>query len=208
MKKILSAVRWLAQDIQTGVHKGSNHASLRLRKYLEKLNIRQFIGVNLAGLAFFSAIVIPQIDTAFDSVEVILETQTAPVEASSDTVTAMQWPLSRFGLSQRFSYGHPGIDLTAPLGTAVFPVDKGTVENVVSSRWGYGNHVVVTHGNSVASLYAHLSAIDVVRGQEVTRATKIGSVGSTGWSTGNHLHLEIYRDGTPVNPLETLPSIK
>lgn len=74
---------------------------------------------------------------------------------------------------------------------------------VVSARYerGYGNVVVLNHGGGVATLYAHLSAFSVRAGQTVSASTRIGSVGSTGYSTGPHLHFEVRVNGVPVNPL-------
>ena len=71
---------------------------------------------------------------------------------------------------------------------------------------GYGNHVIVDHGNGFVTLYAHLNSIYVSAGESVTRGQQIGSLGNTGNSTGPHLHLEIRYQGVPRNPLSYLPS--
>ena len=186
--------------------RNSNSLSLLIRKKLERVNVLQIIGVNLAGFAFFSAVIIPQADGIANTLEVTLATQETTIEMSA-TDAFFQWPLSKFGLTSRFSLGHPGIDLTAPAGTPLFPVAAGTVSWTQNQSVGYGNHLLVTHERGIKSLYAHLSKIAVTPGQEVSKATSLGTVGATGWATGNHLHLEIYQDDVPINPLEVLPAL-
>ena len=182
------------------------NVSLWLRKIIEKLPFKQLLGVNLAGLAFVAAVVVPQATDIANNWEILSETETTVV-AVTPTASRFRWPLTSFGLSQRFHLGHPGVDLTSPNGTPVFPVADGWVAWVTSSLWGYGKHLLVQHDKGIQSLYAHLSAINVKQGDTVTKDTQLGAVGSTGWSTGNHLHLEIYQDGNPVNPLDALPTI-
>lgn len=168
--------------------------------------MRQVLGVNLAGLSFVAAVIVPQVDAITSQIEVMRETVETVVEVVP-TTERFQWPMTRFGLTTRFSLGHPGIDLTAPKGTPVKPAAEGRVLWVQSSSFGYGKHLVVEHDKGAQSLYAHLSNVEVKEGQTVDKNTVVGEVGSTGWSTGNHLHLEIYQDGTPINPLEVLPAI-
>lgn len=184
----------------------SNPISLRLRRKLERINILQIIGVHLTGLAFFSAVIIPKADEIATTLEVTLATAETVID-TAPTDSSFQWPLSKFGLTSGFSLGHPAIDLTAPLGTAIFPIAKGVVAWVQNLSWGYGKHVLIEHERGIKSLYAHLSKIAVSPGQEVSKATSLGAVGNTGWSTGNHLHLEIYQNDIPINPIEVLPAI-
>ncbi len=186
---------------------GANPISWWLRKKLERISLKQMIGVNLAGIAFFSAIVLPQARDMVGSWEISIIQPNQPVITVVPTESTYQWPLSQFALTQRFSYVHPGMDLATSKGTPIYPVGEGKVAWINSYAWGYGNHVLITNGPNVQSLYAHLSRILVKPGEEVTKQTEIGEVGATGWATGNHLHFEIYQDGTPVNPLEVLPEI-
>lgn len=181
--------------------------SFWLRRTIEKLPFKQLLGVNLAGLAFVAGVVVPQATDLAGEWEVMTGTETTVV-AVTPTQSRFRWPITTFGLSQRFRLGHPGVDLTAPKGTAVFPVADGWVAWVTNSLWGYGKHLLVQHDQGIQSLYAHLSSINVKQGDTVTKDTQLGAVGSTGWSTGNHLHLEFYQNGTPINPLEVLPEIK
>ncbi len=123
----------------------------------------------------------------------------------------LRWPLSGFrittyfgqrGAFQRF---HTGIDLAAPYGTPIAAAKSGQVEVAGWSAWGYGFHVILDHGGGVETLYAHLSRIAVRPGEWVEAGQVIGYVGSTGWSTGPHLHFEVRVGGVPKNPLAYLP---
>ncbi len=98
---------------------------------------------------------------------------------------------------------HDGVDISAPYGTRVLSAGKGVVK--FAGREGdYGNLVVIDHGDGVETAYAHLSRIFVKVGQKVEKGEEIGQVGSTGRSTGPHLHFEVRVGGTPVNPLKYL----
>ncbi len=94
---------------------------------------------------------------------------------------------------------HQGVDFAAAKGADIYPIQSGTV---TYSGWksGYGQVVEVKHDNGLESLYAHTSKNLVKEGERVTAATCIAQVGSTGRSTGPHLHLEVHRNGQPVNP--------
>lgn len=102
-----------------------------------------------------------------------------------------------FYRTQRF---HAGIDFTAPRGVEVYATADGVVESVTSEIWGYGQHIIINHGNGFKTLYGHLSKFKVKRGQKVTRGQLIGLIGSTGKSTGPHLHYEVHRNGEKLNP--------
>lgn len=94
---------------------------------------------------------------------------------------------------------HNGLDLPAPRGTSIYAADAGKVVIArYSSSWG--NYVTIDHGGGVMTLYAHCSSLNVTVGQTVKRGDTIAYVGSTGWSTGNHLHFTVYKNGAAVNP--------
>lgn len=99
---------------------------------------------------------------------------------------------------------HAGIDFPAPYGRAVRAARRGRVVRAGWHSGGYGYRVTLSHRGSVHTLYAHLSHIDVRRGQRVSAGTRIGKVGSTGASTGPHLHFEVRVRGAAVNPLAAL----
>jgi len=94
---------------------------------------------------------------------------------------------------------HSGVDLAAAAGTPVHATLGGVVA-VLLSPGGYGLHVVIDHSDGLTSLYGHLEAVSVVSGAYVATGTVIGAVGSTGNSTGPHLHFEIRRDGVAEDP--------
>lgn len=94
---------------------------------------------------------------------------------------------------------HAGVDLAAPGGSPIVAAMSGRVI-LARAGSGYGNYIIVDHGNGYATLYAHCSKLLVKKGQRVSRGQQIAKVGSTGASTGNHLHFEVRVKGTPVNP--------
>lgn len=107
---------------------------------------------------------------------------------------------SRFGARSSIrSSAHTGLDIASSSGTGIRAIAPGTVV-YVGYKGSYGKLIIVDHGNGVQSYYAHCSALYVTQGQSVDSSTTIGAVGSTGNSTGPHLHLEIRINGTPVNP--------
>lgn len=107
---------------------------------------------------------------------------------------------SRYGARSRIrSSAHTGLDIATSTGTPITPIAAGTV-TYADRKGSYGNLVIVSHGNGIESYYAHCSKIYVTVGQKVEKNTVISAVGSTGNSTGPHLHLEIRQNGTPLNP--------
>jgi len=118
------------------------------------------------------------------------------------------WPANAHFLSG-FDYSpatnHFGIDIDGNLGDAAYAADNGVVVYAGWNNWGYGYVVVINHGNGWQTLYAHLSTYNVGCGQSVWQGTVIGGIGSTGNSTGPHLHYEMMYNGTKVNPWDYLP---
>src|SRR5690606_9648678 len=114
------------------------------------------------------------------------------------------WPASG-RITQGFFFYHRAIDIANKSGGPVLAADSGTV---ITAGWpdnsGYGNRVLIDHGNGFVTLYAHLSRIQVQVGQTVNRGDILGQMGSTGRSTGTHLHFEIRRGGGLDNPLNYL----
>ncbi len=104
----------------------------------------------------------------------------------------------------RGSGWHNGVDFAASYGTPIYATRSGTVTRTRSMTASYGNHVVVNHGDGFSSLYAHMDYYVVSEGQYVSQGELIGYVGSTGNSTGPHLHLTIMYDGDDVNPMNYL----
>lgn len=98
---------------------------------------------------------------------------------------------------------HNGIDIAAPLGTEIKAIESGVIEKCEYNQYS-GNFVVIRHNDSTTSSYAHMARADVSVGQEISKGDVIGIVGSTGSSTGPHLHMEIRIDKNAVNPMEYL----
>jgi len=101
---------------------------------------------------------------------------------------------------------HPGIDLSGSYGTPIYATADGTVLRAGWNSGGYGNLVELDHGRGITTRYGHMSAILVHEGDHVTRGEQIGRMGSTGRSTGNHLHYEVRIDGRAVNPIPFMKS--
>ncbi|NUT01197.1 MAG: M23 family metallopeptidase [Sphingomonas sp.] len=101
---------------------------------------------------------------------------------------------------------HPGIDLAGPYGTPIYATADGTVLRAGWNNGGYGNLVEIDHGRGIATRYGHLSQVLVQAGAHITRGQLIARMGSTGRSTGSHLHYEVRIDGRPVNPIPFMKS--
>ena len=114
------------------------------------------------------------------------------------------WPTSG-SLTQAYKPYHRALDLAHGVGTPIKVADNGYVVVAGWSNVGYGNYIVVDHGNGLQTLYAHLSRIFVKPGNVVTRGAVIGNMGNTGNSTGPHLHFEVIKRGVKVNPRSFLP---
>lgn len=108
---------------------------------------------------------------------------------------------SRYGANESIrNHTHKGLDIAASNGTSIFAVADGTVDYAQFNTGGYGYLVIISHGNGVQTYYAHCSKLFVSEGDRVSAGDVIAAVGSTGHSTGNHLHFEIRIDGSQVNP--------
>lgn len=131
----------------------------------------------------------------------------------AETTGAMMWPYSGeitspFGWRTHPIFGtarfHSGIDLGADYGDPIVAADGGVV---IYADWmgGYGKAVIIDHGNGISTLYAHNSDLVVGEGQRVGKGQQVALAGSTGYSTGPHLHFEVRQNGSPVNPMDYLP---
>ncbi|MBQ9631205.1 MAG: M23 family metallopeptidase [Treponema sp.] len=120
---------------------------------------------------------------------------------------------ARYRLSSKFGWRadpftgartyHSGIDMACSRGTSIFAALPG---NVIYVGWSnvFGNYVVVSHANNYQTLYGHMDKTQVKKGDIVSQGTVLGTVGSTGYSTGNHLHFTVYKNGKPIDPLTIL----
>ena len=111
---------------------------------------------------------------------------------------------SRFGANESIrDHTHKGMDIAAPYGTKIVAAAKGKITH---SGWmgGYGNLIIITHENGIQTYYGHCSKLYAKVGDEVEAGERIAAVGSTGFSTGNHLHFEIRKNGSQINPQKYL----
>ncbi|MFD1040291.1 peptidoglycan DD-metalloendopeptidase family protein [Virgibacillus byunsanensis] len=117
---------------------------------------------------------------------------------------SLHWPAvggyisSHMGM--RWGSMHKGMDIAGPSNRSILAADNGTVVSAGYDSGGYGNKIVINHNNGMKTIYAHLSSISVSPGQIVEKGSKIGVMGSTGNSTGIHLHFEVYKNGAMQNP--------
>lgn len=131
-----------------------------------------------------------------------------PISGGAVGFGAFIWPANKHYLSG-FDYtpsaNHWGIDIAGNEGEGVYATDAGVVVYAGWNNYGYGNMIMIDHGNNFQSLYGHLSAINVGCGQSVGQGDVIGAIGSTGHSSGPHLHFEIRAISSFVNPWDVLP---
>jgi hypothetical protein len=183
----------------------SNPISFALRPIMMHRGVRVVVGINLASMVFIAAMFGP-ISTIASDTQIASGSAVLATEGDINLATrqAVRQPLARFVVTQGFWLLHQGIDLATSIGDPITPMMSGRVVKVEKNWFGYGNMVVVEHGRDFESLYAHMSKIFAVVGQEVTTDTIIGEVGSTGRSTGPHLHFEVHEDGKAVDPAPVL----
>jgi murein DD-endopeptidase MepM/ murein hydrolase activator NlpD len=153
----------------------------------------------------------PTFKQLFNSWKKLDQLQDGVIAVPSDKpVQASVTMMSPFGYrSDPFNHRaamHPGIDLSGASGTPIYATADGTVLRAGWNSGGYGNLVEVDHGRGITTRYGHMSAIMVSAGQLITRGQQVGRMGSTGRSTGNHLHYEVRIDGRAVNPIPFMKS--
>ncbi len=171
---------------------------LKLPIFDKKFVSRAF-GLQIAGLATALSVVVSP-TAAFDYN--LAQSSNAASEVVIVTTKAQyQFPLeTTLGMSQGYHGLHAGVDLRAPRGTAVYAMDEGVVIEVEKVKVGYGHFVRIAHNGTMSTLYAHLDQVEVKAGDKVERGETIGNVGMTGWTTGPHLHFEVYMGNKAVNP--------
>lgn len=120
--------------------------------------------------------------------------------ATIDTDTKLLWPAKSHHINQYFSWRHTGVDIDGNTGDPAYAPESG---KIISAGWtrGYGYNVIINHGNGIVTLQGHFSKLLVKAGDTVQRGDVIAQIGSTGWSTGAHIHLEVRINGKKVNPL-------
>ncbi|MFA5030561.1 MAG: M23 family metallopeptidase [Patescibacteria group bacterium] len=111
------------------------------------------------------------------------------------------WPTTSHRINQYYRYGHTGVDIDGDYSSPMYAAAAGVVSKVAYLNYGYGYHVIITHSDGTQTVYAHASKIFVTQGQHVSQGQTIAMVGTTGRSTGTHLHFEIIIGGHKINPL-------
>ena len=126
-----------------------------------------------------------------------------PSGSPSTSGSRLVWPTPGRVITQYYTWRHAGLDVDGNLTSPIYASEAGTVEY---AGWGtgYGLYITISHGNGMKTRYAHFSKLFVKTGDRVARGETIGMMGSTGWSTGSHLHFEVIINGRKQNPLNYL----
>jgi len=191
------------------IRKGSRLS--RIGRYLvSKFNTRYLIGLTLVFILPLGSLANPALSQTNQDGDNVLVVSSgaigaAPQNISIKTKPSTQIPLDHFRITQGYHLFHRAIDLAAPLGTPIKPIASGTIKIISYNNFGLGNYIVIRHSCDFYSVYAHLSKINVKKNEQVKQEDIIGAVGSTGHSTGPHLHLETIVDNQKINPLSILP---
>jgi len=181
----------------------SNRVSKFFRHTFEHKLARKAISASLILLVMSFGLMSNLLASETQATEVALINQ--PESRQLITPTTRDKPLDG-RLAQGFHGFHRGIDLLAPLGTPITPISDGVVSEVSLGRLGWGNTVVIDHADGLASRYAHMKEIKVIEGEQISKDRALGTVGMTGWTTGPHLHLEVYQNGRAVDAAAILPA--
>jgi murein DD-endopeptidase MepM/ murein hydrolase activator NlpD len=184
----------------------SSFISLLLRPWLERDRWTRLVGAPLvASVILGSVSQFPSADATLHTWDISQPIQEVVPVSESPVVTEEfhYWlpTVNLLGISQFFHAGHPALDLRSPLGSDIVAVNDGVVVAVEMGTTGYGHYVILSHGNQMKTMYAHMGAILVTSGQFVRGGDALGYVGMTGLTTGPHLHFEVYTDDQVVNPL-------
>jgi murein DD-endopeptidase MepM/ murein hydrolase activator NlpD len=171
------------------------------RYIFEHKAVKKLLGANIALMLVASSFV----PTLASNEPKVLGTSVIRTETPITTMVSIQNPVQNIKITQGYKFFHPGLDLDGETGDQIKPIKAGVVEYAESESFGYGKHIIVDHGDNLKTLYAHLSKINVKAGDTVDTNTTIGLMGSTGHSTGSHLHFEVRQNGLPINPLSILP---
>jgi LysM repeat protein len=167
------------------------------------------LGQNLfipGGSKIYNTVAAPvKVAASYNPIDVI-KSILSPISPSKQIVSAgkLLWPTADRIITQYFSWKHQAIDIANPMGTPIYAAESGTVMTAGWSTVGYGNMVEIDHGGGMFTRYAHASKLLVKKGDVVQRGDVIALIGSTGHSTGPHLHFEVHVDGKLYNPLDYL----
>jgi LysM repeat protein len=195
--------------LRYAVKKGDTLATIAKDHDADAREIAQFNGLEEgAKLASGSTIIIPNAEAGVSSSETKKPSKKATTKVATKAATGSKAVSSSGSFSNPVPgailtqgvHGYNGVDLGAPAGTPIYASAGGTVIIAKASGWngGYGNYVIVSHEGGVQTLYAHMTAVSVGVGEAVGQGDLLGTVGSTGKSTGNHLHFEVRGASNPM----------
>lgn len=176
--------------------------SVKEKEIIDTNNIK-----NASALQIGQKLIIPgaRKTTTRTAVSRYTPTKKTPIKTASSikSSTKLFWPASCNRISQYYYWKHHGIDIACRINTPIYAAEDGVVERAGWST-GYGKRVIIRHSNGIKTLYAHLNKINIGVGQAVDRGEVIGVMGSTGWSTGSHIHFEVRSGRSKKNPLSYL----
>jgi len=191
------------------VTKGDNLSSIAKKYDIEENDISEFNRLSDSGyLKIGQKLIVPEgkkkyVSPTYNSYSGLaaLRNVVAPPSASAVKGNKMNWPTVGHRITQYYTWRHHGLDIANKIGTPIYAADAGTVE---MAGWGtgYGNQLVINHGGGKKTRYAHASKLYIKKGDKVTKGQSIAAMGSTGWSTGSHLHFEVIINGRKYNPLD------
>jgi len=200
------------EPIDKGIWEGGVGGSERYKSLKSYNNSGEMMVQTISRMDKLSRQMVMQ-SKSLDSILVMIEEKDKML-ASLPSIKPVRADKLKKSMSQLSGYGmrvhpmykvrkmHKGIDFSARTGTPIYASGDGVVKRVQSSRSGFGNNIILNHGYGYESLYAHMSKMLVKSGQKVKKGQKIGLVGSTGRSTGPHLHYEVHYKGQPINPID------
>ncbi len=191
------------------VKSGENLSILAQRYDVDSQEISNYNNISANTIAINQRLIIPGATRLRAPVRTVAVTSTpTPTPSATPNSPApvpsadgkMIWPTDGHRITQYFSWRHNGLDVANKTGTPIYASEAGVIE---FSGWstGYGNNIIIDHGGGKKTRYAHMSKMFVTVGQRVASGEHIAAMGSTGWSTGPHLHFEVIINGTRQNPL-------
>lgn len=204
-RRSFRAKKYLTAKYQeiASIRKGSK-ISRFFKNIFEHKRIKAILGGFIAFIVIFSSTFSAPVSALGTINENDISTlPTTNVELTTKQ-TEIRLPVSTLRITQRYSFFHTGIDLDGETGDPIYPIMEGRIESVVNDRFGLGKHIIVNHGSGLKSVYGHLDKIEVEVGQQVEPENEIGKMGNTGYSTGDHLHLEVFDNGKRINPATLL----
>lgn len=184
------------------VGRGDTVAKIATKYGVKSENILNYNKISSSTLTIGQTIIIPGgRPLAAPVTTVARSTTVSPITAPTASSSRLLWPTSAKRITQYYTWRHGGVDIAGPTGTAIYAAEEGIVEIAGWNRGGYGNYIIIDHGGGMKTLYAHASKLHVAAGDRVERGQHIANMGSTGRSTGPHLHFELRLRNARTNPL-------